>query len=114
MAATLPPPPTPPKVLTGRELYDAVMLHIEPELVSSQAPLLAEKYKNESPADRAERMKRYELAFERCDQACDEYLKTLDAQISRYQREAFTHAELSDRRDDEGFLSKLGSVFSPA
>ena len=114
MSSSPTPPPVPPKIPTGRELYDALMAHFEPELTTAMAPTLTEKYKNESPVDNADRMKRYELAFERCDQAYNEYMQTLDAQVSRYQREAFAHAEFADRKNDEGFLNHLGSLFQGA
>ena len=114
MPTPIPQPPAPPKIPTGRELYDALMSHIEPELTSAMAATLTEKYKGESVGDKEVRMRRYELAFERCDQAYNEYMHTLDAQVTRYQREAFSHAELSDREHDQGFLDHLGSLFQTA
>ncbi len=106
--------PAPPKIPTGRELYDAMMHHFEPELTTAMAATLSGKYKNESAEDKAVRMNRYELAFERCDKAYNEYMETLDTQVKRYQREAFAHAEMSDRQHDEGFLDHLGTLFQTA
>lgn len=91
-----------------------MMNHFEPELTTAMAPTLAEKYKNESVEDKAARMSRYELAFERCDKAYNEYMETLDTQVTRYQREAFAHAEMSDRQQDEGFLDHLSTLFKTA
>ena len=104
-------PPPPPAIPTGRELYDALMAHIEPELTSAQAKTLAAKYKNETPENHALRMKRYELAFERCQQSYDEYMQTLDTQVKRYRKEAFTHAEAQDRSQDEDVLAQFGTLF---
>ena len=114
MPIPIPSPPVPPKIPTGRELYDALMVHIEPELTSEGSKLIAETYKNETPENKVARMQRYELAFERCDQAYNDYLQTLDTQVNRYQREAFAHAEMTDRQEDEGMLDKLGTLFQTA
>ena len=114
MPIPIPSPPVPPKIPTGRELYDALMVHIEPELTSEGSKLIAETYKNETPENKAARMQRYQLAFERCQQAYDEYMQTLDAQVTRYRHEALAHVELSDRSHDEGMLDQLGSLFQQA
>lgn len=114
MPTPLPSPPAPPKVPTGRELYDALMGHIEPELVTDAAKLLDEKYKNETPEHHTARMKRYDLAFERYETSYCEYMKTLDAQVIRYRREAFGHTELRDRAREEGVLDQLGTFFQQA
>lgn len=106
--------PQPPKIPTGRELYDALMSHIEPELVTEVAKTIEEKYKNETPEQHALRMKRYDLAFERYEEAYREYMATLDAQVTRYRREAFAHTELSDRSAEESVLNQLGNFFQHA
>ncbi len=106
----LPPPPVPPAIPTGRELYDALMGHIEPELTTAGRTLLPETYKNETAEDKAARMKRYELAFERCEQSYNDYLQTLDTQVNRYRREAFAHVEIRDRARDEGFFDQFNSL----
>ena len=114
MPTPIPTPPSPPKIPTGRELFDSLMAHIEPELTSEGWKTLEEKYKNETPEERALRTKRYELAFERCQQAFDDYMETLDMQVSRYRREAFAHAEMEDRGQEEGFLNQLSAYFPQA
>ena len=99
---------------TGRELYDALMGHIEPELVTNAAKELDAKYANETSEHHAARMKRYDLAFERYEEAYREYMATLDAQVVRYRREAYGHTELSDRAREEGILDQLGTYFQQA
>lgn len=59
---------------TGTELYDAIMGEIEPELTSSQLPLLAAKYENESHEERKERLQRFNFAFTLYQRCYDEYL----------------------------------------
>ena len=115
MPTPLPPPPAPPKIPTGRELYDALMGHIEPELVTDASKLLDEKYKDETPEHHAARMKRYDLAFERYEESYREYMATLDAQVVRYRHQAFAHTELTDRAEsDDGILAQLDGFFQTA
>lgn len=104
----------PPALPTGRELYDAIMGYIEPELTSEGAKTLAAKYKNESNEERETRLQRYELAFERYEEAYTGYLATLGAQVTRYSREAYSHAEARTRHRESGFLDSLEAQFSQA
>lgn len=55
--------PSAPAFPSAAWLYDELMQHIEPELTSAELPLLPEKYKNETPEENRERMKRYAFAF---------------------------------------------------
>ncbi len=114
MPVPLLPPPAAPKIPTGRELFDALMAHIELELVTENAKKLQEQYKNETPQDHKQRMKHYDLAYERYDQAYKDYMATLDAQVARYRRESFAHTELKDRASDEGLLGQFGNFFQQA
>ncbi|MSR87463.1 hypothetical protein EXS70_04845 [Candidatus Peribacteria bacterium] len=114
MSTPIPPSPTPPKIPTGKELYDALMEHIEPELTSEGSKLIEEKYKGETPENKAARMQRYDLAFERYEQAYHDYMDTLDTQVVRYRREAFSRSELEDRKQEEGLLDQLSSLFEKA
>ena len=114
MPTPIPPPPAPPKIPTGRELYDALMSHIEPELVTDVAKTLDEKYKGETPEQHARRMDRYDLAFERYEKSYADYMATLDTQVTRYRREAFAHTELRDRAAEENVLDQLGNFLQQA
>lgn len=95
---------TRPVIPTGQELFDAIMHHIEPELTSSEVGGLKEKYKNETAGEKALRMKRYSIAFERYDQAYGDYIGTLGAQVERYRKQSFQGVELEDRERDKGIL----------
>lgn len=104
--------PEPPAIPTGREIYDAIMAHIEPELTSEGCKKLAETYAHETPDEKIARMDRYALAFERCEVAYQEYMQTIDVQMNRYRREAFVHAETDDRARDDGILDQLSTLLS--
>jgi hypothetical protein len=114
MGAPIPPRPVPPKIPTGREIYDQMMAHIEPDLTSANYKTLTEKYKNETAEQREARMKRYELAFERCDKSYDEYLETITVQVNRYRKDAYAHAEVVDRDSEDSFLNGFTSLFQQA
>ena len=111
MPTPIPPRPHPPKIPTGQELYDAIMMNIEPELTTDIAKTLDAKYKDESPEDRAARNQKYDLAFERYEEAYKEYMATLDSQVHRYRREVLVHAEMEDRVQDEPLLDKISGFF---
>lgn len=114
MPKPTPPPPARPAIPTGRELYDMLMAHIEPELTTEGRKKLAETYANETPENKAKRMKRYALAFERCEKSYQEYLETLDTQVARYRRDVITHAEICDRNDEDGFFNQFDVLLQSA
>ncbi len=104
----------PPHIPTGQELYDALMGNIEPELTSQGSLALEQTYQNETPEDREQRLNRYDLAFDRYEQAETEYLAMLQEQVNRYKREASTRAEMDSRESDENVLGSLLQSFQSA
>lgn len=114
MLSVLPTSPASPKIPTGRELYDALMGHIEPELVTDAVKMIDGKYNDETPENHAMRMKRYNLAFERYEESYRQYMATLDAQVTRYRRAAFAHTELQDRSAEESVLERIGTFLQRA
>src|SRR3989344_4069342 len=92
---------------TGQELYDSLMGHIEPDLTSEGLKVLDQKYANETPVQTTERKKKYELAFERYEQAYQGYIETLHAQATRYRKESFSKVELEHRGKEAGLLETL-------
>ncbi len=106
-----PTPPsalTPPKIPTGQEIFDAIMQHIEPELTTEGLKTVDAKYKDEAPAARDARRKRYTLAFERYEQAYEGYMATLHAQVQRFRKQSFERVETEDRAREDGVLASLG------
>ena len=55
-------------------IFDAVMAEIEPDLTHAVAPTLKEKYHDESAADRAERLARYERTLALFDEMLPQIL----------------------------------------
>ena len=107
MTNPTPSPAQPPALPTGQQLYDAIMAHIEPELTTEGVKLLDAKYKDESPAQLAERKKRYALAFELYEQHYAGYIQALQGQVSRYRKATFIEVEIEDRAVEEGILDNI-------
>ena len=103
-----------PVVPTGQELYDSIMGHIEPDLTTESLKTLAQKYEGETPEQTATRKRRYDLAFERYDQAYADYVETLHAQAHRYRRQSFDQAELKNREQEGSILDSLQQAISPS
>lgn len=114
------PPPLPPgsvarpTIPTGRELYDIIMVEIEPELTTANLETLEDRYKGESSDEFAKRKERYALAMERYQQAYQDYIETLQVQVERYRKATFEKVEIEDRTNEQGVLDHLSSIFAAA
>ncbi|HVW67168.1 MAG TPA: hypothetical protein VHA78_05595 [Candidatus Peribacteraceae bacterium] len=100
--------PQPPKILRGQEIYDLIMSQIEPDLVSTQLPLLAQKYATETPEDKKARAQRYNKAFAEYDKKFQEYCDTWDADLRAYKRQAIQTIEKNAREGQE--TDQLASI----
>jgi hypothetical protein len=100
------------RIPSGAEVYDALMSRIEPDLVSSNIPLLDEKYKNESEAGRAERYKRYSIAFERVKKEFAKWHKELHGAIAVFYKNAMKTAESHAKNEEVHALSSLEQQLS--
>ncbi len=107
-------PPSPPKIPTGREIFDAIMGHIEVELTTEGLKTIAEKYKNETHEDLEARKKRYAAAFERYEQAYMGYMDVLHSQVLRFRKESFTQVEMEVKGKDQAALENLSQQFQTA
>lgn len=104
--------PTPPKVLSGEEVYDMIMGQIEPELTKAQMPLLEEKYKDESPEDRKKRQERYQKAFIEYDKRYSQYQLTMSSSLRVYRHDVMANAEVVANDAQQGSLSDIESQIS--
>lgn len=92
---------------TGQELFDSIMAHIEPDLTSENLKTLDQKYAGETEDETWTRKQRYELAFERYEQAYSGYVETLQAQANRYRKQSIQKVELEHREKESGFLGTI-------
>ncbi len=102
-----PLPPLPPVFLGENELYDTVMGSIEPDLVSTMAPTLKEKYKDETPEQRQERGERYKKAFALYDTRLKEYEQYWNGEMSVFAHAVHASAEGKSRAEEAAQLSIL-------
>lgn len=110
-AATGTKAPEPPQIPAGQEVFDVIMEHIEPDLTSKGLQKLDEKYVDEKPEETAARQKRYDLAFEKYDQAFDGYMATLHTQVARFRKESFQYAEMKQRTRESDALKTIDTSF---
>lgn len=76
-----------------KALFDAIMGPIEPELTTSVFPTLEEKYMNETPDQKVERLKRYKNA--------------VNLFLEEYERfTQFEHAQMLLQREDVMEIAK--------
>jgi hypothetical protein len=94
---------------TGQQIYDTIMGWIEPDLVTAALPLVAEKYKNETPQEKKERTDRYALAYEAYDKVYAVWSQRLGAAVAAYRRAALQGAEQESTTEESGILSQLES-----
>lgn len=106
------PTPTPPlpataktarkiRMPSGKEIYDALMKKIEPELLSDNLPLLEKKFGKEPSKEHVERLKRYRAAFVAYDKALKAWAANLRLRLSQVRRRALRAAEGKLRTGEE-------------
>lgn len=98
----------------GKEIYDAIMGEIDPELTSAQASILAEKYKGESEEEHKLRMARYGKAFAVYETAYVEFLRMFDAEIRACVRKVRAQAEGRERAEEEAMSHQLLAAMEAA
>jgi hypothetical protein len=92
---------------SGQQLYDELMAIIEPDLTTTQLPLLREKYNNESPKETQVRAERYTKAYGEYDKQYDCFVRNAKEQLNQYRYNAFQSLEKEDRARDQAKLSVL-------
>ena len=99
--------PNPPKILSGKEIYDHLMSQIDPELVSGNLPALKEKYKNETAKEKEARRIRYNQSFAKYYEMFEAYVADMNMRIHRYHRESMKSVEEISRSEDGQGLQDL-------
>jgi len=77
-----------PKLPTAQELYNSLMSAIEPDLPSTNIPLLEKKYKDETAEQHVARMERYQKAFDEYDKEYETYMAKLTTDLAAHRTQA--------------------------
>src|SRR5688572_23986759 len=91
--------------ITPIEWYDELMKHIEPDLVSTQLPLLDQKYNGETAEQRADRLAHYKIAFMVFNDCAEEFAELTSLNIERYTNEMLQEIVQHGTEEDFTILS---------
>ena len=93
------------------DLYNLLMVEIEPDLTTDMLPLLNEKYEGETAEDRKARSERYAEAFEEFAIRFDKAMAIWKEQILKLKEKAFGIARERTGKNDEQALSDIERSF---
>lgn len=85
------------------QLYDCLMGEIEPELMTTMLPQLAEIYADESAEEMLKRREHYQWAFAQCASLWDEFIAECKVQLNAIKEQAF--ATVKERTSEEEALT---------
>ena len=111
---TFTPIPPPPRIPTGKEIYDSIMGEIEPELLSDNLPKLKEQYPDETPEQKKVRAALYNKAFAEYDKKFSLYMAELHGQVTHYRKQAVADLETRDRTEEQSKMQAMESFFDAA
>jgi hypothetical protein len=97
---------------TAEDIYDALMGKIEPDLVSTNLPLLESAYLGETPAQKQVRMARYQKALAAYDKALDAWCLQMEQRTRKLRTDVAAELEGESRNKDESILAELESAMT--
>lgn len=96
----------PPEFFERKDwLYDTLMSHIEPDLMTENLPTLEEKYKDETPEQHKARMASYDRAFELFDKAFGEIRQRVDKDVHEHHLQVQKHREQEEKKERQTDIS---------
>lgn len=101
-----------PSVKNAREIYDSIMVEIEPDLLTHNLPLLEEKYRGESTEKRSLRLNRYNKAMAEYRIKRDEFLSVQHQGVSSYCKEEMKKMEREIQGNEQKTIAFLEDYFS--
>lgn len=99
--------PEPPKIPSGKEIYDSIMQEIEPELTTEGVSLLPQKYQNETPEAARARAERYKRAWHVYKERFDTYKSELHEKVKRYSKQTVTALEDASKNAEALALEEI-------
>lgn len=97
--------------LNPREVYDLLMAQIEPDLVTASIPGLKAKYKDEKPAERKARGKRYKEAFAKYEKLLGQLVGGIKQHAASSRKQALASTEAKEREAELAKLQQMESLF---
>ena len=91
-------------------LYNAVMLSLEPDLLTRNLPTLDEKYSGESAKQHKSRIQRYKTAFARFDAILKDVTEVLTSdlqELAKSARKALRLKEQTEKTEESQKLEEL-------
>ena len=95
----------------AEELYNLLMVDIEPDLLLENIPGLDAKYAGETPEQHDARLKRYEVAYKKFDEEFSKFMVDVDQKVRSTKRESLHNKEQEARKDEENTINSLASAF---
>ena len=71
---------------TGEQVYNSIMIHIEPDLLTENYVLLDEKYAQETSDEYQNRVSRYKQALKKYTAAAEAYFASLHTEVESYKQ----------------------------
>ncbi len=105
--STFTPPPNPSQPGTSQWLYDEIMRHIEPDLVTTMLPRHIDMYAKESQKERVARMKAYDEAFAVFDKVAAEFEQEFHHDVQRLKTDAREKAMTEEKKKEKNVLEKI-------
>ena len=104
--------PRPMVLPAPEEIYDALMAQIEPELTTSQIPLLETKYGNENVDEAKARQQRYEKAYMAYDEKFRDYRREVEERSHTHQRAVMKATEERMSQSEGRRVTEIETQFS--
>ena len=95
------------KIPTAEDIYDYLMQEIEPDLVTSNAQSLEEKYADESAEEQEQRFLRYRKAFAEYKQKKADFFVQMETKVKHFCQERFEKLEAASRSHDDEKVAAL-------
>jgi hypothetical protein len=101
------PKPTQDPSWTIEDLYNFVMVSIEPDLVLGRIEQLDALYAGETEQERKSRADRYAAAFERCFAIMEQLLQQWTLDIDTFKRDLLNTMKVKEEGDQGEMLKKI-------
>jgi hypothetical protein len=106
------PPSNPSQPGTAQWIYDEIMRHIEPDLLTTRVIHLDEIYKNETKEEGLKRMACYEKAFQIFDAAAAGFEKDFHAGLLAMRKGAREKAMQEEKQTEDQNVQNIESKFN--